>query len=1795
MKKILRFLFSVLLYALPLFCSAQTNLSLVADSLLTIRQPRKAIEVYRKIAAENPLEKEPMQHLSALLNICYLQNANGFVPIEATAATLDSLKHTTQMPYDVVVAVAEAEFYAKLSRSVYGVERIAHCDSVPLNEWSSVNYFERVSSIIAQIMEKSGELSLRDGSIYLPQLTYNDVPGIHYSALEVVAARVYTFLTWFRGTIYQKQREIETMKLQMVDTLKKYGCDQTLLLFKLRDLDSGNEDEFKKLLKESEGSAMHYAVKRSYAVFLYSKKRYDEMMNIYKSDQRFAEDAIMSNLAEVAEIGDLSFDKDAFREPFPNKSWSCRINSRNIKKIDFTLYRIPDPVSVTYYSGYADIVDGFEKNLKIVKSWSQKIKGNHCYDSKVTDVNMPALPVGYYGVKASVEGEIDPSWLFFDVSTMTCVSIGAYITVMDRISGEPVVGAEAAFYYENKPGVQRRYMTDVNGGFSYQEIALQRDSDESDYYCTITRGEETKMILTNSFHWDYPIREAHENEEVVQFFFDKPIYKPGDTVKYKIICFNRKMLNAKLIANENIEVTIRNGAKTTTFRKMTDNYGAVEGNYLISKNFSQERLEFSVFFHSASVKVDEYKTPQMEIIIEKEYTQISSDTIVVRGYVQTMNGYDVEGAVVVYQLEEKKGNEKIVTDVNGKFSIKIGLSEMGYYYNSLSLTATSPSGHHAVLEERIYYRAGNHISIVCPDVLEIGEREKYPNVMILDGNRKEVISPIILKIYEGDAPLDLLNGNRWRDWEIDKDDKLVYEKWFDCTASANQALQVFPFKAGGYKIACTLPNDSTSLDVVALSFLSKMSKVAANKKGLYLYSAKKEFQDGDVLDLILGGKVENLKVYVYKVMVDRATLFTTCTLNSSQEILKIPFVESDGKNVKIVVVGVKNGEEYFVSDNFSGNNAADLLTVEMLSFRDKIKVGERERWQLRVKDSQGRGVKAQLLVKMYNAALDNIYKEWDYGFDFRYKRNDINIFPFQIFLEKGAYTNKRKYLENEFRPHSLFSLYTPFSFEYDKNLFVKRPHQLFGYIEGLRRMSFTGSSTTLLSNRTAHDTAPPKAEKTKNQIRTDFNDSALFLATKESDENGMVEIDFIAPQNITSWNVTILAHTKDVKAGETKFNVSTYKHLMVSINKPRFMREGDKVLLSARIDNITEQDMECDAEIQINDQFLEKKRVKILAGGHQTVSWMVTPKDVKDFFYCTITASNGTHSDGERIEVPYLSNKALITETASVVVDKGERKSLKINIPAKGRENHLVKLEVIKNPLWLVLENLPVLNNRLELINTTIFNGAYANVIASHLKNEMPQEIQKMLSDKKNHIREGGGVLDMNEEIKQITIENSPWLVYPVIDRENYERLTRFYEGENLDQYISDDFRVLFANQKSNGSFSWIMDYDLFDRYTSQHIAIGFGRLYTMGALNRETFEYRDNVKKLITYLDVQFKKSISKGSLNVFDIHHLYMRSMHKNLPYENHNDLLMKCWTEQPLYLQVLIGMTFHNSGYEEGARIILASLKDRAMVGKNGERYWESHWNSYWYARPFETHASIIEFFHAMGEDVEDIRKFMILNKKANSWGYSTATVDACYSLLVGMEKELKCDGEVKVKIAGRELKNESNYFTEIFRGEEITPLLNNITVESHSTTAIASVFYQYLEQTDRVKRSGHGISVERRLIAGDSIQLGDKIKVRMVVTAESDMEYVQLRDNRSMALEPVEPVSCYLFNGKIGCRMMVRNCSTDFFITYLPKGTHIIDYDVIVTYKGDVTAGFSEIQSLYAPEMKAVSEGERINVY
>ena len=110
----------------------------------------------------------------------------------------------------------------------------------------------------------------------------------------------------------------------------------------------------------------------------------------------------------------------------------------------------------------------------------------------------------------------------------------------------------------------------------------------------------------------------------------------------------------------------------------------------------------------------------------------------------------------------------------------------------------------------------------------------------------------------------------------------------------------------------------------------------------------------------------------------------------------------------------------------------------------------------------------------------------------------------------------------------------------------------------------------------------------------------------------------------------------------------------------------------------------------------------------------------------------------------------------------------------------------------------------------------------------------------------------------------------------------------------------------------------------------------------------------------------------------------------------------------------------------------------------------------------------------------------------------------------------------------------------------------------------------------------------------LKVGDKLTVKITFTSQQDMSFVFVKDLRAAGFEPIEQISRYEYNDQMSYYQTNTDTDMEFFIEFLPKGTHQLEYSMFVTKEGYLNNGYALIQCQYAPEFSAYSDGMKVKV-
>ncbi len=658
-----------------------------------------------------------------------------------------------------------------------------------------------------------------------------------------------------------------------------------------------------------------------------------------------------------------------------------------------------------------------------------------------------------------------------------------------------------------------------------------------------------------------------------------------------------------------------------------------------------------------------------------------------------------------------------------------------------------------------------------------------------------------------------------------------------------------------------------------------------------------------------------------------------------------------------------------------------------------------------------------------------------------------------------------------------------------------------------------------------------------------------------------------------------------------------------------------------------------------------------VAAGQSTVVKFRTevPYNFNEALTYRITAKAENKSDGEEMTLPVLTNRMLVTESLPLPMRGNGTKNFAftklLNANSPTLSNHKFTIEFTSNPAWYAVQALPyIMDYPYECAEQT-WNRFYANALAMNIIQKLPRIQQVFEKWKTKDTAALLSNLQKNEELKSVLLQETPWVLQAKNETEQKKNIALLFDLIRMSKELNKAIEQLKAMQSPNGGFVWFKG-GPDDRYITQYIVTGIGHLKKLNAFPKDQEQQLNEiVAKAIPYLDQKLKEdydylikqkvNLKTQTIGYSQIQYLYMRSFFSDLAqtkgtetaYNHYFKQSTQYWLQQSKYMQGMIALALHRSKEVKTATAIVKSLKENSQNSEEMGMYWKE-FNSgyYWYQAPVESQAMMIEVFHEVANDqtaVADLKTWLLKQKQTQNWKTTIATAEACYALLLQGDNWIASEPFVEVK-AGTQIfssateKTEAGtgYFKRSIDGSLVKPAFGNITVTVSNNDSKAgplptwgAAYWQYFENLDKISSSETPLKLQKKYFVerntdkgpvlspvneGDELKVGDKIKVRIELRVDRNMEYVHMKDMRPSCMEPVNVISTYKWQGGLGYYETTKDASTNFFFGWLNKGTYVFEYPMFITHAGNYSSGITTIQCMYAPEFTSHSEGVRVKV-
>ena len=772
----------------------------------------------------------------------------------------------------------------------------------------------------------------------------------------------------------------------------------------------------------------------------------------------------------------------------------------------------------------------------------------------------------------------------------------------------------------------------------------------------------------------------------------------------------------------------------------------------------------------------------------------------------------------------------------------------------------------------------------------------------------------------------------------------------------------------------------------------------------------------------------------------------------------------------------------------------------------------------------------------------------------------------------------------------------------------------------------------------------------KPYIRTDLSTLAFFEPTLRTDSDGTMTYMFTAPDLLTRWNVEGLAWTQELSTGHLQRQLITRKELMIQPNMPRFLREGDTATLMAKVMNLTDSTLSVKVDFSFeipptptapaNSQLstLNSQFLSVPPHGTMPVEFTVTVPVGGTVATYKYVATAAHYSDGEQGPLPLLTNRQSVTKSMSMYLNGSGSKQYTLTLPSSPTAQPVsFTVEYTANPIWLAIQSLPYLSECSNPSNIYLASSYYVNTIGKQIADQYPS-----LKHYADNVTDEESPLVRNADIKQTLLDETPWLRAGTSEVEQKQQIARYYNTKELERICSETLDKLKKEQRGDGGWSWMPGGKYSSTYVTQYILKNFGILSRQIARSNTPME-----TKALTYIDkeaykdyIEWQKHLAKhpgSQCRPIMLDYLYTRSYYRDHKFaSNHREAFDYYYRNAKeryadytsLYDQALLALVFHRNGDKKLAREMVERIRQKALYSDEMGMYWRDNragW--YFYQRPIETQALLIETFREVTPDdtssIGQMQQWLLKQKQTTRWNSDIATLRAIQALMPNNNLNVTVDlsrSTVALSVHGKALDDtlrtpagsgSAGYLHHTYRADSLAALTTGhsvaVTVSSSRSTRTPSwgaLYYQYTEQMDKIAASETGIALRRTLYRVEpdgtltelkgsaSLHVGDRLRVRLEVACDRNLEYVELKEFRASCLEPVSTASGWVWSSGLSYYVAVNNSHNAVYIDRLEKGKYLIDSDYYVTNSGTFTLAPSVLQCLYAPEFRATSAGQRL---
>jgi len=704
-------------------------------------------------------------------------------------------------------------------------------------------------------------------------------------------------------------------------------------------------------------------------------------------------------------------------------------------------------------------------------------------------------------------------------------------------------------------------------------------------------------------------------------------------------------------------------------------------------------------------------------------------------------------------------------------------------------------------------------------------------------------------------------------------------------------------------------------------------------------------------------------------------------------------------------------------------------------------------------------------------------------------------------------------------------------------------------------------------------------------IRDQFNDTGYWQANIVTDENGLAQVAFNLPDNLTTWHADARGITKQTQVGEGTTEVVTTKDLLIRPVTPRFLVTGDHLALAAIIHNNTAVKLTADvslqaAGIELDIPEFSTQTVEIPAKGRVRVEWWGTVEDV-DQADLVFTADAGHFQDAVKPyqgPLPVLRYTAPFSYATAGVLDQA------------GQELEIVSLPRSYDPTdgSLDIELSPSLAAAvLKALDAQDEDQAYSTI--AQMFHFLPSAITY-------------------QALQEMGID------YPQLD-------------SRLEKLIPETLDLLEASQNEDGGWGWLAG-GTSDPEISSYILFGLIKAQDAGVFVEDLMTQQARGYLLATLPALDMLTETRQYNLLALR----YFALTEAGVDVSSGMQALASLSSQLDPGSQALLAMALDKEQPgNDSTHTLLSNLAGTGIRSSTGI-HWESDENFWSWMNNTTSTTAMVTYALARIEGSPDllpeaIRYLVSTQTQAGDWWSAYETGWSILALNEALRKsgELSSGYDFSSTVNGKELISGKAEGSSQLEAAAASILMEDLYADDPNALVInrsegeGTLYYrahlQVYRPIEDVQPYGHGLSISRvyadlsdprEVHFTQRGEIGQLVQVQLTVTVENDAYYVIVEDYLPAGAEILDTrletsredrggvQNDAPFNNGWGWwyfnTPLVLNDRITWAAKILPEGTYQLTYTISLAHPGEYQVIPARAWQAYFPEVQAISAGE-----